>query len=149
VTDARPRLLALGTIISVAGRTASIVRRSGTAEHPIIRLESVEDRAAAEVLRGLELTVDVAEAPVLGEGEWWASELESCEVFDGQRYIGTVARLMELPSCEALEVRLARSEDDGGPRGARELLVPMVREAIRKVDVAQRRIDIDMSFLGE
>jgi ribosomal 30S subunit maturation factor RimM len=30
-----------------------------------------------------------------------------------------------------------------------ELLVPMVRDAIRKVDVARRRIDIDMSFLTD
>ncbi len=49
--------------------------------------------------------------------------------------------MLPLPSCEALEV----VRDDGGG----ELLVPMVRDAIRSVDVAARRIDVDLSFLGE
>jgi 16S rRNA processing protein RimM len=48
--------------------------------------------------------------------------------------------MLPLPSCEALEV----VREDGG-----ELLVPMVRDAIRGVDVAARRIDVDLSFLGE
>ena len=34
---------------------------------------------------------------------------------------------------------------DGGP----DLLVPMVHDAIRSVDVAARRIDVDLAFLGD
>jgi 16S rRNA processing protein RimM len=153
VTGARPRLLALGTAVTVGGGTATVVRRAGTDEHPIVRLEGIEDRGAAEAVRGLELTVDLAEAPELEEGEWWASELEGCEVVDGERHVGVVLGLVELPSCEALEVRLAASctattkGSPGAPAG--ELLVPMVRDAIREVDIARRRIDVDMSFLGE
>ena len=55
--------------------------------------------------------------------------------------MGEVRRLVPLPSCEALAV--ARAD------GAGELLVPMVRDAIRSVDVAARRIDVDLAFLGE
>jgi 16S rRNA processing protein RimM len=153
VTGARSRLLALGTTVTVATRTATVVRRAGTDEHPIIRLQGIEDRDAAEAVRGLELTVELAEAPALGEGEWWASELEGCEVVDGEQHVGTVTRLLELPSCEALEVQLAASYTHGasGSAGtpAGELLVPMVRDAIRRVDTARRLIDVDMSFLGE
>jgi 16S rRNA processing protein RimM len=61
-------------------------------------------------------------------------------VFDGERRVGEVLRMVPLPSCEALEV----ARPDGG-----ELLVPMVRDAIRSVDVAARRVEIDLSFLGE
>jgi 16S rRNA processing protein RimM len=152
VTGARPRLLAVGTTVSLDGLTATVVRRAGTDEHPIVRLEEVEDRRAAEALRGRELTVELAQAPVLEEGEWWAQELEGCEVVDGERHVGTVVGLMELPSCEALEVRLVASEADGqdksaGPLG--QLLVPMVRDAVRHVDPKRRRIDVNMAFLGE
>jgi 16S rRNA processing protein RimM len=121
-----------------------VARRAGTDEHPIVRLDGVTDRGAAEALRGLELTVELADAPELSDGEWWAAELEGCEVVDGERRIGIVARLLELPSCEALEVRLTASST-GAPRD--DLLVPMVRQAIRRVDVAERRIDVDMSFI--
>ena len=34
-------------------------------------------------------------------------------------------------------------------RTAPELLVPLVRDAVRSVDVAARRIDVDLAFLGE
>lgn len=140
VTRPRPRLLTLGAVVSVAGRTAAIVRRAGTEQRPIVRLEGVEDRAGAEALRGMELAIDDGDAPALGEDEWWAHELEGCEVVDGEELLGTVSRLIELPSCEALEVRPAR--------GGETVLVPMVRDAVRKVAPAQRRIEVDLAFLG-
>jgi 16S rRNA processing protein RimM len=147
VTGARPRLLAMGTAVTVDGRTAAVARRAGTDEHPILRLDGIADRDAVEALRGHELTVELADAPELEEGEWWASELEGCVVFDGEREVGIVTRLVELPSCEALEVRLAEPDSDHPGRSVADLLVPMVRDAIRHVDPPGRRIDIDMAFL--
>lgn len=153
VTGARPRLLAVDTTVRLDDRTCTVLRRAGTDEHPIVRLEEVEDRPAAEALRGRELTVELAQAPALEEGEWWAQELAGCEVVDGERRVGTVIGLIELPSCEALEVRLVASEADGqhNPAGfsAGQLLVPMVSDAIRHVDPKRRRIDVNMAFLGE
>jgi len=153
VTGARPRLLVAGGTVRLDDRTCTIVRRAGTDEHPIVRLEEVRDRPAAEELRGRELTVELAEAPALGEGEWWAQELVGCEVLDGERRVGMVIGLMELPSCEALEVRLVTSGVDGQHKSAGssvgQLLVPMVSDAIRHVDPKRRRIDVNMAFLGE
>jgi ribosomal 30S subunit maturation factor RimM len=62
-------------------------------------------------------------------------------VVDGERLIGTVSRLIELPSCEALEVRREQ--------GGESLLVPMVKDAIRRMAVSEGRIEVDMGFLGE
>lgn len=139
VTGPLARLLTLGATVEVAGRSAEIVRRSGTERRPIVRLQGIEGRTAAEALRGEPLTVRAARAPQLGEGEWWAHELEGCEVRAGERSLGTVARLIELPSCETLEVR--------APAGGAPLLVPMVRDAIRQIDVSARRIEVDGDFL--
>jgi 16S rRNA processing protein RimM len=127
--------------VTVAGRSAAIVRRAGTEQRPIVRLAGVEDRAAADALRGMALTVEDLQAPALAEGEWWGHELEGCVVIDGERRIGTVSRMIELPSCEALEVR----REGGGE----SLLIPMVKDAIRRMAVDQRRIEVDMAFLGE
>lgn len=153
VTGARPRLLEVGSIVSVGGRSRKIARRSGTDERPILRVEGIDDRAAAESMRGRELTVEYENAPALDAGEWWAGELEGCEVWDGDRSIGVVTRLVELPSCEALEVdlrahRVAGEEARDADRAqAHALLVPMVSDAVRSVDVERGRIDVDMSFL--
>lgn len=140
VTSPRPRLLSLGVSVSVAGRGATIVRRAGTDRRPIVRLDGVEDREGADALRGEALTVEHQEAPALGDGEWWGHELEGCTVVDGEHLIGTVSRMIELPSCEVLEVR----REQGGL-----LVVPMVKDAIRRVAVDERRIEVDMGFLGE
>ncbi len=140
VTRPRPRLLSVGVAVTVAGRSTAIARRAGTEQRPILRVEGVEDRLAAEALRGADLLVDGGDAPTLGDDEWWAHELEGCEVVDGEELLGTVSRLIELPSCEALEVR---------PVGGGEpLLVPMVKDAVRGVAPAQRRIEVNLEFLG-
>jgi 16S rRNA processing protein RimM len=146
VTGPNPRLLTLGTSAMVAGRRAEIVRRSGTDRRPIVRLDGVDGREAADALRGMTLSVDRVEAPALAEGEWWAHELEGCEVFGDGRLIGTVQRMIELPSCEALEVR---RETVGSQAIGTPLVVPLVKDAIRRMAVAERRIEVDVGFLGE
>jgi 16S rRNA processing protein RimM len=134
-------LLELGTEVRLGDARRAIVRLAGHDERPIVRLEGCEDRDAAEALRGQELLVARTEAPELDEDEWWAADLEGCEVRDGDRAVGIVSRLLALPSCEVLEVKRA----DGAP----DLLVPLIRDAVRGVDVDGRVIDVDLQFLGE
>ncbi len=141
VTGARARLLELGTEVTIAGRTAAIVRCAGTDQRPIVRVHGVDDRTGAQELRGQTLEVAAADAPRLVEGEWWAHELEGCLIIDGERRIGTVTRMIELPSCEALEVQQQ-------PAGE-SLLVPMVKDAIRHVDITAGVIDVNMGFIED
>ncbi len=141
VTGAQTRLLEPGTHVTVGGHTHEIARRAGVEQRPILHLRGVSDRSAAEALRGLELHVPLDQAPPLEPDEWWAHELQGCEVQSTrQHHVGTVTALLKMPSCEILQV--AR------PGGA-ELLVPMVKDAIRHIDAAARRIEIDLDFLGE
>ena len=76
VTRPQARLLTLGAVLAVAESAAAIVRRAGTEQRPIVRLEGIDSREAVELLRGQELTVAQSAAPALAEGEWWAHELE-------------------------------------------------------------------------
>ena len=115
----------------VDGEPRAVERRAGTAERPIIRLAGCTSREDAEALRGASLSVPES----LDPGEYWARDLEGCLVVDGEREVGVVSRMIALPSCEVLEVG--------------ELLIPMVRDAIRSIDVEARRIDVDMGFVGE
>lgn len=141
VTQANPQLLSVGVVLEVAGVARVIERRSGHDARVILRLEGCADRAGVDALRGQDLLVKLAEAPELGEDEWWADELEGCAVRDGSRTVGRVRRMLSLPSCEVLEVERAA---EGG-----DLLVPLVSDAVRTVDTERREIDIDLGFLGE
>jgi 16S rRNA processing protein RimM len=134
VAEAAPELLVPDTPVVVGGTSTRIVSRKGSDDRPIVRLELAADRSAAIALRGQELVVDRA-ARELDEDEYWAEDLVGAAVVDGSRPLGTVTALLGLPSCEALQL------DTG-------LIVPLVHDAIRTVDVGQRRIDVDAEFLG-
>jgi 16S rRNA processing protein RimM len=113
-----------GAELTVAGRTLRIARRAGTDERPLIRLAELED---PRPLRGELLLVE----DELAEDEWLASELVGLRV-PGR---GTVARVVDAPSCSVLEL------DDG-------TLVPFVSDAIERVDLDAREIQVRADFLS-
>jgi 16S rRNA processing protein RimM len=141
VAEPNPELLRSAANVTIAGAVRAIERRAGHDRRVILRLDGCTDRDAAEALRGQDLFVGREHAPALGADEWWAEDLEGCAVRDGDRIVGTVLRLLALPSCEVLEVERAQ--------GGAALLVPLVSDAVRLVDVERHEIDIDLAFLGE
>lgn len=141
VAEPRPQLLRIGAEVAVRGRPLRITRRAGTDQRPILRLEGHEDRPAAEALRGEELLVERTTAPQLEPDEWWAEDLEGCLVHDRGEAVGVVRRLLALPSCEVLEVERPDDQVD--------LLVPLIVDAVRRVDIDRREVEVDLGFLGE
>ena len=140
VTEPKPRLLDAGRSLVVRGQPIRVAVRKGTDQRPIIQLDGLTDRDAADTLRGEELLAAREDAPALDEDEWWEDDLEGCAVFVNGHAMGVVTRLVALPSCEALEIE--RPDADS-------LLVPLVSGAVRSVDVEGREIEIDLEFLGE
>jgi ribosomal 30S subunit maturation factor RimM len=96
-----------------------------------VRLTGIGDRESAAALNGEPLLVDVPDEP-LGEDEWRVDDLVGLRV-EG---IGEVVRVLNGPSCDVLEI---------GPDG---VLVPLVRDAVRRVDPAAGVIEINREFLG-
>jgi 16S rRNA processing protein RimM len=141
VGDSVAGLLTLGMELQVGGIARRIERLVGHERRLIVRLGGCESRADADQLRGQELQVPRSAAPPLQEDEWWATDLEGCAVRDGGQEVGVVGRLLALPSCEVLEV----TRDAGGP----DLLVPLIKDAVRDVNLDARVIDVDLRFLGE
>jgi 16S rRNA processing protein RimM len=142
VTQPRERVLEAATSLLLDGREVAIVRHDGTPAAPILRLEGVGSREAVEALRGSDLFVPRESAPPLEEDEWLAEDLVGCRVVDGDARVGVVAKLLPYPSCELLEVQ--RFEP-----GSKALLVPLISDAVRTVDVEEKVIDINLAFLGE
>ncbi len=113
-----------GAELIIAGRTRRIVRRAGTDERPLIRLEDVDDPGP---LRGELLLVE----DELADDEWLASDLVGCRVPER----GTVTRVIDGPSCSVLEL------EDGA-------LIPFVSDAIERVDLDAGEIHVKAGFLG-
>jgi 16S rRNA processing protein RimM len=116
-----------------------VIRLGGTDERPTLRLQGVGSREAVDAIRGQDLLVERQAAPPLGEDEWYAEDLAGCTVVDGDREVGVVGRMLAYPSCELLEVE--RSDRP-------TILVPLIADAVRSVDISARLIDVDTGFLG-
>jgi 16S rRNA processing protein RimM len=129
--DAASHPLPAGLSVTVAGRSAEIERRAGTPERPLIRLTGVCDRDSVAGWRGEPLLVPLEESP-LDSDEWLADDLVGCEVPG----VGAVRRVIRAPSCDLLEV------------GARGVLIPFISDAVKGVDLAARRIEVDLAFLA-
>jgi 16S rRNA processing protein RimM len=118
--------LGRGTVVQLAGRERTVERRAGTDRKPLVRVAGIATREAVAALRGELLLVEES----LAEGEWLAEDLVGCRV-EG---LGTVVRVIDAPSCDLLEL-------EGGE------LVPLIGDAVRKVDLDARTIEIDRRFL--
>jgi 16S rRNA processing protein RimM len=102
----------------------TVERRAGTDDRPLVRLSGISDPRPHrdEVL----LVQDE-----LAEGEWLASDLVGLSVPG----MGRVARLVDAPSCTVLEL------EDG-------TLIPLVSDAIERVDLEAGEIRVRRAFLG-
>jgi 16S rRNA processing protein RimM len=121
--------LAEGDVVRIGDREFTVAERKGTDAKPIIRLDGVEDRDAAESLRGEALTAS-DERPETSEDEWLIDDLIGCEV-EG---VGRVTGVLEGLSCDVLEVG--------------DELIPLVTDAVTRVDIEHRVIEVDREFLG-
>jgi 16S rRNA processing protein RimM len=126
--DAAAEHLSEGVEVEVAGARARVLRSDGTDDRPLLRLSGIEDREAAAVLRGAEVLVEMS----LEEDEWLAGDLVGCSVAG----LGKVSRVVAGPTCDLLEL------DDG-------TLVPLVGDAVRRVDTEAQVIEVDRGFLGQ
>jgi 16S rRNA processing protein RimM len=134
----RLELLDAGRSVLVGDRDMCILARRGTPRRPIVVVEGVGDRTAAESLRGEAITVPRTVLGTLDENEFLVDDLVGCEVVDGERPVGRVLDVLLLPSADTLEVERPNGEP---------LLVPLVGDAVRSVDTAGARIDVDLGFL--
>ena len=109
----------------------------------IASLEGVEDRNAAELLRGYDIMVPKSALPDLEEGEFYWDDLVGCTVrtSDGEGNLidlGTVNYLLETGANDVLVVRASETSIDD-----RERLIPYIEgDVILKVDLAEVVIDV-------
>jgi 16S rRNA processing protein RimM len=102
----------------------------------LVRFEGVDDRTAAEALRGTLLQVDVDPDAVPDEDDaWYDHQLVGLTVVDTTgAVVGEVADVLHLPAQDVLAV----ARPDGS-----EALVPFVSEIVPAVDVAARQVVVD------
>jgi len=102
----------------------------------IFKFRGVDSISEAEPLQGLEVCVPRAERAPLSEGEYYQSDLIGCEVIEAGsgEPLGTVAAFQEFGGPALLEVA----------RAGEPLLIPFARSICTQVDIAGRRILVNL-----
>ena len=124
-----PERFAKGAVLLVDGEPASVVESKVSGGRPVIRL----DRA---VERGTALEIPRAELPSPDEDSYYVFQLVGLEVEEqGGRALGRVAEVTPGVANDVLEL------DTG-------LLLPLVGECVREVDLEAGRIVVAPGFSG-
>jgi 16S rRNA processing protein RimM len=121
-----------GTVLREDGAALTIEASRRHGRRLIVKFAGIADRSAAEALRGAVLVVPEAWLPDLSEGEWWAYQLEGCEVRTvSGRILGIVKEVIPNPAND-----LWVAVDDEG----NETLIPALADLLIDVDVNARTI---------
>ena len=111
-------------------RTVRQVRRAGPSY--IVEFAGVTTPEEAGTMRGALLQVP-RELPTEGGDAWYECDLIGLTVADEEGHeLGCVDTIWELPGHSVLVIQ----------RGSREVLIPAVKEFVRDVDIARRRITV-------
>ena len=121
----------------VGGVERRLLKVRGDNKGAVARFEGVEDRTAAEGLRGSLVEIDRAALPPLGEGEYYHADLIGIPCVDSEgNALGTVVAVENFGAGDLLEV-----EGEGGRRS----LIPF-KPGI--ADLIDGRFVLDPDFLA-
>ncbi len=101
----------------------------------LVKLEGIDDRDAADELRGMLVQVPLEDAVPLEEGEYYHFQLEGMDVeTETGEWLGRVAEVIATGAADVFVVR--------GPRG--EVLLPAIEDVILELDTEKGHMKIHL-----
>ena len=122
--------------VGVPPRELAIAAARRSDDGALVKLVGIDDRTAADALRGQEVRARRDELPPLGDDEIYLADLPRCGLFDpAGALLGEVDDVISNGTQDLLVVRL--------PAGG-EALVPFVAPLIVELDLPGRRLICDL-----
>ena len=116
--------------ISVGGKIFLVESVKHIGGQLFMKFAGVDSREDARALTNKFLTVDRKDAAPLDDGEFYTFDIIGCEVFGGDKRLGTVTNVLKTGSNDVFEV-------DGN------ILIPALKSVVRSIDIAAKRILVD------
>ena len=107
-------------------------------DKPVVRLTGIEDRNAAEDIRGMDVSIYAKDMEELPEGEHYVRDLIGCRVVDtaqGGSEIGVLRDVIQNTAQSVLDV----STPDG-----KQVLIPAVDAFLRSIDEKAGIIEVEL-----
>lgn len=131
-----------GALYSEDGRRFEILDHRLAKTVVVVRFRGINDRNAAEALKGLDLYIERSslDDENLDEGEYFHADLEGLEAWDSDgQFWGEVSGVFDFGGGDLLELR----ED-----GKKPVVIPFTLAAVPKVDLEAGRILVDPAAAG-
>ena len=116
--------------IFVGGKLFNVEEVKHISGQIFIKFAGVDNREDARALTNKFLTVDRKDAAPLADGEFYTFDIIGCEVFDGDKKLGTVTNVLKTGSNDVFEV-------DG------KILIPALKSVVRSIDIAAKKILVE------
>ena len=106
-------------------------------DKPVVRLKGIEDRNAAEDIRGMDVSIYAKDMEELPEGEHYVRDLIGCRVIDTTdgREVGILSDVIQNTAQSILDVRT--------PDG-KSVLIPAVDAFLRSIDEEAGLIEVEL-----
>ena len=107
-------------------------------DKPVVRLTGIEDRNAAEDIRGMDISIYAKDMEELPEGEHYVRDLIGCRVVDiaqGGAEVGVLRDVIQNTAQSVLDV----STPDG-----KQVLIPAVDAFLRSIDEEAGVIEVEL-----
>ena len=116
---------------------AAIKRLRYQKDRPVVKLEGIDDRNAAEEIRGMEVSIYASDLEELHEGEHYVRDLIGCRVIDTTdgREVGILKDVIQNTAQSILEV---------GTAEGKSVLIPAVDAFMRNIDEEAGIIEVEL-----
>ena len=117
--------------------SAEVERVRYQKDRPVVKLQGIDDRNAAEAIRGLEVYIQADSLEPLPEGEHYVRDIIGCRVVDiaEGREIGVLRDVIQNTAQSILEVETSEGKT---------VLIPAVDEFMRRIDEEEGIIEVEL-----
>ena len=127
------KLIERGPLFDEAGKQISLKLKNGIKGDWIAEVKGVDDRNAAELLRGTKLYIDRAVLPETGEGEYYVEDLKGMKVEDESgKDIGTILTIVNYGAGDLVDIKPAS--------GGQSFYLPFNQTTLIDVDLEKRTV---------
>lgn len=129
-TDTPDALCRLKYVI-VDGKQLKVQKGRSDKSMAYLKIEGIDDRDAAELLRNKEIYVDRKDAPKLPDGRHYIEDLLGCSMYDTDgNLLGILENIMQNGANDVYVIKNKNGE----------ILVPVLKSVIKKIDIKKKEI---------
>ena len=126
-------------LLERAGKTINTVikRLRYQKDRPVVKLDGIDDRNAAEEIRGMEISISASDLEELPEGEHYVRDLIGCKVIDisDESEVGILRDVIQNTAQSILEVETSEGKI---------VLIPAVDAFLRGIDEEAGVIEVEL-----